>query len=50
MYAAVTDSYESIARIRLMRTENNSVRVAVNSKVCRSAVALFITCSQGLSA
>jgi hypothetical protein len=32
---------KSVARIRLVKTENTSVRVTVNCKVCRSAITLY---------
>jgi hypothetical protein len=32
---------KSVARIRLVQTEDTSVRVTVNRKVCRSAIALY---------
>jgi hypothetical protein len=36
----VTDSYKSVARIRLVNTENPIVCVTVSCKVSRSAIAL----------
>jgi hypothetical protein len=35
------DGYKSVARIRLVKTENRSACVTVNRKVCRSAIALY---------
>jgi hypothetical protein len=35
------DCYKSVARIRLLKTENPSEYLTVNCKVCRSAIALF---------
>jgi hypothetical protein len=34
------DCYESVARIRLVKTEDPSACVTVNCKVCRPAMAL----------
>jgi hypothetical protein len=35
-----SESYKSVAWIRLVKTENHSERVTVNCKVCKSAIAL----------
>jgi hypothetical protein len=35
------DCYNSVARIRLVKTENPNACVTVNCKVCRSAIALY---------
>jgi hypothetical protein len=44
VWAKVINCYKSVARIRLMKTENSSVGVCVcataNCEVCRSAIAL----------
>jgi hypothetical protein len=37
-----SETYKSVARIRLVKTENLSVCATVNCKVCRSAIALLI--------
>jgi hypothetical protein len=37
-----SDSEKSVARIRLMKTENSSAYATVNCKVCRIAIALYL--------
>jgi hypothetical protein len=32
---------KSVAKLRLMKTENHSMCVTLNCKVCRSAIALY---------
>jgi hypothetical protein len=36
-----SESYKSVARIRLVKTENTSACLTVNCNVCRSAIALY---------
>jgi hypothetical protein len=35
------DGYKSVARIRLVKTENFNTCVTVNCKMCRSAIGLY---------
>jgi hypothetical protein len=37
----IITALKSVARIRLIKTENTSVCVTVNCKVCKSAIALY---------
>jgi hypothetical protein len=36
----LTDCYKSVARIRIVKTDNRSACVTVNCKMCKSAIAL----------
>jgi hypothetical protein len=37
----IIPALKSVARIRLVKTENHSLCVTVNCKLCRSAIALY---------